>query len=260
MAALVQAVAVAGLVWLFYVAVEPHLRRYWPEALISWTRLHAGRLRDPLVASHVLVGLTVGSVFDLLAVPGARAAFSDRLAAMDVGGQLASLPANLGVLTDAFYRSARLGLMLVTFVVLVRLVSRRLWVADALGALTFTALGSVGGMEPVVGRSLNFVACLCWLWLLRRLGLLAFLTAFAMFPLQYMPLVLTGWLAARSITLHLLPVALAAVALWVIVEHGPPGRPSRRNAARPFQGQSIYFLPNTPPIRLAERGTPPARN
>ena len=35
--------------WTSYIAVEPYVRRYWPEILISWNRLLSGRFRDPLV-------------------------------------------------------------------------------------------------------------------------------------------------------------------------------------------------------------------
>ena len=46
----------AACIWLFYIAVEPYVRRLWPHTLISWTRLVAGQFRDPLVGRHVLLG------------------------------------------------------------------------------------------------------------------------------------------------------------------------------------------------------------
>ena len=49
-------VFVAVSFWLVYVALEPYLRRNWPDALVSWTRLCHGHIRDPVVASHILVG------------------------------------------------------------------------------------------------------------------------------------------------------------------------------------------------------------
>ncbi len=48
-------VAVA-VMWLWYIALEPYVRRRWPHALISWSRLLAGRFRDPLVGRDVLIG------------------------------------------------------------------------------------------------------------------------------------------------------------------------------------------------------------
>ena len=48
------------LVWLYYIALEPHVRRHWPDRIISWTRLLAGRLRDPMVGRDLLVGMAFG--------------------------------------------------------------------------------------------------------------------------------------------------------------------------------------------------------
>jgi serine/threonine-protein kinase len=46
----------AGTAWLFYLAAEPYARRLWPDVMISWNRLLAGRLRDPLLGRDILVG------------------------------------------------------------------------------------------------------------------------------------------------------------------------------------------------------------
>jgi protein kinase-like protein/zinc ribbon protein len=50
---------VPALVWVMYIALEPHLRRIWPETIIGWSRLLAGGVRDPLVGRDVLVGVLV---------------------------------------------------------------------------------------------------------------------------------------------------------------------------------------------------------
>lgn len=46
-----------------YLAVEPYMRRRWPERLSSWNRALSGRLRDPLVGRDVLVGVLAGVCF-----------------------------------------------------------------------------------------------------------------------------------------------------------------------------------------------------
>ena len=56
----------AAFVWLSYVALEPHVRRRWPDLLISWNRLLTGRLRDPLVGRDVLVGALLGATNAML--------------------------------------------------------------------------------------------------------------------------------------------------------------------------------------------------
>jgi serine/threonine-protein kinase len=53
----------AAIAWVLYLAIEPYVRRRWPQALISWTRVLRGRFSDPLVAAHVLIGIAVGVAF-----------------------------------------------------------------------------------------------------------------------------------------------------------------------------------------------------
>ncbi len=43
-----------------YIALEPFVRRREPQVLISWTRLLAGNLRDPLVGRDLLIGVVYG--------------------------------------------------------------------------------------------------------------------------------------------------------------------------------------------------------
>jgi hypothetical protein len=43
-----------------YVALEPFVRRREPQILISWTRLLAGKLRDPQVGRDLLIGVVYG--------------------------------------------------------------------------------------------------------------------------------------------------------------------------------------------------------
>jgi hypothetical protein len=52
-------VFVPAFAWVLYIALEPHIRRVWPETIIGWSRLLAGGVRDPLVGRDVLVGVLV---------------------------------------------------------------------------------------------------------------------------------------------------------------------------------------------------------
>ena len=56
------AVTVAVFVWLSYMALEPYVRRRWPDLLISWTRLLSGKVWDPLVGRDALAGALLGTV------------------------------------------------------------------------------------------------------------------------------------------------------------------------------------------------------
>jgi hypothetical protein len=57
----------AALLGLFYLALEPAVRRRWPWGQTAWNRLLAGRFRSPLVGRDVLAGLVFGVSMALLA-------------------------------------------------------------------------------------------------------------------------------------------------------------------------------------------------
>jgi len=59
------------IIWLFYLAVEPFVRRFWPQSLVSWARVLGGQLRDARVSRDWLAGTLCGCAAALLvtAVP-----------------------------------------------------------------------------------------------------------------------------------------------------------------------------------------------
>jgi serine/threonine-protein kinase len=50
----------SGLLYVYYLALEPYVRRTWPTILVTWSRVVSGRLRDPLVGRDLLVGTVAG--------------------------------------------------------------------------------------------------------------------------------------------------------------------------------------------------------
>ncbi|MCA8956806.1 MAG: hypothetical protein KDC87_12085, partial [Planctomycetes bacterium] len=52
--------AIGAMSAVFYLALEPHIRRVWPQTIISWSRLMRGRFTDALLASDVLIGVAIG--------------------------------------------------------------------------------------------------------------------------------------------------------------------------------------------------------
>jgi serine/threonine-protein kinase len=50
----------AAVGWVFYIGMEPSVRRWWPHILVSWTRLLSGEWRDPLVGRDILAGCGFG--------------------------------------------------------------------------------------------------------------------------------------------------------------------------------------------------------
>jgi serine/threonine-protein kinase len=65
-----MALFVGAMDWLFYLALEPLVRKWNPRALVGWNRLLNGTLRDPQVGRDVLIGTVAGSLFALSQAPG----------------------------------------------------------------------------------------------------------------------------------------------------------------------------------------------
>jgi len=62
-----QIVSLAGInlllpliLFILYLAIEPVARKRFPDLLVSWNRLLAGKFADPLVGRDILIGLTAG--------------------------------------------------------------------------------------------------------------------------------------------------------------------------------------------------------
>ena len=54
---LASAMAEGVVAAILYMALEPWVRRLWPHALITWSRVLAGQWRDPVVGRDVLIGV-----------------------------------------------------------------------------------------------------------------------------------------------------------------------------------------------------------
>jgi len=138
-------------VWVLYLALEPYVRRYWPQAIISWTRVLAGRWRDPLVGRDVLYGAVLGIFFcdifvlayHLAARLGAPPAVLDT---NYLGNARIALSAWLGHIPGSI--SSVLMMFLLLF--LCRVLLRKSWLAAIGFILLFTAVKSVSSDYPAV--------------------------------------------------------------------------------------------------------------
>lgn len=63
-----NSVFLAVLAGLMYSALEPQIRRLWPELLISWSRLVSGDLRDPMIGRDILMGALLGTLANVIGI------------------------------------------------------------------------------------------------------------------------------------------------------------------------------------------------
>ena len=82
--AVAHSLFLAAVVWVVYLALEPYVRRHWPQTIISWSRLLAGRVRDPLLGRDVLTGVLLGLLW--AAIFGAYLVVIRRLGATPIIG------------------------------------------------------------------------------------------------------------------------------------------------------------------------------
>jgi serine/threonine-protein kinase len=214
------------LCWVPYMALEPHIRRRWPEKIVSWTRLLAGRFRDPLVGRDVLIGLAGATLTQLL--------FRLYYLIPDWLGQPASRPIEIwpdtllgpGSYISEFFRFQGLAVffgfaLLFLLLTLTQLV-RKEWLGTALIVAIVTAVwyGELPGLYPELSLALTGLRILGFVFILRRFGLLAAIVAiFADGFLNTFPLTLalSQWYGENSIFALLVLIGLASYALAVSV-------------------------------------------
>jgi serine/threonine-protein kinase len=219
---------VSGLVWMVYIALEPYARRLWPDGLISWSRLLAGRIRDPLVGRDILIGAAAGVftrcwwgvyrwIFELLALPAERPLTT---ALISLSGPAETIGSICQTLAFSLYMPVGWLLLLL----LLRVLLRRQWLAILVIMLFAVGTSLPSFVNPVLAGVFMSVAFGAFLSVLLRFGLLA-----PVFWGVYMYLsssvVLTldssAWYAGRSWFTLLLFAAIAAYGFWISLAGRP---------------------------------------
>jgi serine/threonine-protein kinase len=179
---------ITGLVWLAYMALEPFVRRHWPDVLISWNRLLAGKYRDPLVGRDLLMGCVLGvcgiilhylrhpipMMFDSPQLrPSTGMLRSDFLGSFQIFAGYSQLISMIfGIITAATLIT--LGICFILF--LVRFLSRRTWIAVAV-LMIFVTLVAIMGRESIISSTPIYLFLGIYIFVYFRYGLLACVTA-----------------------------------------------------------------------------------
>ena len=170
----------AAVIWVYYIALEPYVRRRWPEYLISWTRLLGGNYRDSMVGRDLLAGCLFGCCLALVEhVINALPAWFNLPGQTPINGDGAILgPAAkfLGVLLLAGIGGIFFSLTILFLFFLVRAAIRNYWAAILVVGVVLTLINL--GRENVIAETIGAVllATLALLALL-RFGLLTLIVA-----------------------------------------------------------------------------------
>lgn len=210
-------VLLAALLWLFYLALEPYVRRLRPNTLVSWTRLLNGGFGDAVVGRDVLAGATWGASLSFLLFLVNRLPAWLGLPADAPGFELVFVL--LGVravgatVLDILQNGILLGLVGLLLYLILRFALRRELPAVLGFVILLTAAFATRGEPLWLSLLAGLIVMSSYAVLLLRFGLLAacagpfFANALTFFPLT---MDLGSWHAGPTLTVLPL-VALVAV-------------------------------------------------
>jgi len=205
--------------WLLYIALEPYVRRRWPATLISWSRLLAGGVRDPLVGRDVLVGcLAAASLHAVKQIWWFVPSWFGRPPTQPYSGpdwQFLGAHTIIASIADSLKQAPLFWLAALFVLVLLRALLRKEWAATTAFVLLLTALASTYSWQPseFVVYSLIFSGLAAFL--LIRFGLLCLVANWVFqYVLENFPLTTQGstWYAGISLAGILLMTAIAVYA------------------------------------------------
>jgi protein kinase-like protein len=226
------ALYMAGFMWVLYMAIEPYMRRRWPEMLISWTRVLTGKFYDTRVGRDVMLGALGGAVMTIiqnsvnalpawLHVANIQPSRTSQLTLRGPAGLISALSydANLAV---------QWALATGAFLVVARFIVRRDWPAVVLSGISLGLVVLAADNLLVAVPAVLLCAAIVYS-LLFRFGLLSVaVTLFFYFILRRFPLTFdfSQWFVWRSICSLSVLAAIAVYALLAM------------NAGRPIFAES----------------------
>jgi serine/threonine-protein kinase len=202
--------------YMVYMALEPDVRRRWPQTLVSWSRAIAGRLSDPLVGRDVLVGAALGVLIQIISQFGHLSPLwggHPPTLATPPEGFDGTVPFDLATVLVQIVRSVLLASVLVLVYLMLFALIRRRAVTNAVYVLlqAVLAASSAGFGIPLVFSAL---AIGVGLFALARFGMLALIVALTVAGvLEQIPLTFnTSSMFAPSS--YVLLVAILALAVY----------------------------------------------
>jgi hypothetical protein len=210
-----KALFLATVIWMLYVALEPYVRRHWPQAIISWSRLLQGGLRDPLVGRDLLWGVLLGVLWSLTI--GVAFLFLKREGATPQLAQTELLLGSremVGLWLDRIIQSIMGTLQFFFVLFLLRVVLRNRWLALVCFIAIFTLKNTLWSDHPQIVWPFWLIVYALAAVAVSRFGLIvlaaASFTANILLNLPY-SLNFSNWYAGHAIAIL---AGFAALAAW----------------------------------------------
>ncbi len=215
----------AAFIWVYYLALEPVVRRARPQLLTTWSRVFAGRWNDPVVGRDVLIGTLGGSFLQFTA-----------LASKAVDGQIIG-PTSLGYtviepfrtfggciahLAEAFQSCVVLALFVSIFYAVALLVLRRGWLA-AIATFAVCMLFPLQSTETMAANVIVGFGVAGVIFVVARYGVLASVAVVYTFGILDQPYTtdVSNWLFPNLFASVLAVLAIAAYGLFFTLRQSP---------------------------------------
>ena len=173
--ALCTSVFYGVVIWTVYIALEPYVRRRWPQTLISWSSVLMGRLRDPVVGRDVLIGVAVACgvqlVFALVDVW--KRYLGNWTPNLDNSAVLEGARGTLATCFSAVPHAIRETLFFFFLIFLLRVVLRNQWVAAGVFAAIFALANLNAAGHPILSAVTSFLIYSGLAFVVLRWGILA---------------------------------------------------------------------------------------
>ncbi|HEY6390740.1 MAG TPA: hypothetical protein VIX89_05660, partial [Bryobacteraceae bacterium] len=217
-AAAVQDALWAGAqLWLAYIALEPVVRRLWPRTLITWTRVLAGRWRDPLVARDVLIGLLVGLGYDLVFAASNALEMGSGVAstASTYLDSLLGIQPTTGIILNRLSIGLTVALLFFLLFFVIRVIFRKEWLAGIVFVLFFVLTRGFDSTNPAITVASYTIVYGIIVIMLLRCGVLSMVVT--IFVTDLVPEILfttnfPAWYGTGSLLIIALMVGLALLA------------------------------------------------
>jgi serine/threonine-protein kinase len=212
-----RAVFLAALIWVVYIALEPVVRRRWPHRIISWSRLLAGDLRDPLVGRDMLIGSLLGIGITLTnylsgLAPPVFGLPPDRPGTINGPTLLNFKEYFHGLLSESVGIAVILGFGGLFLLTVIFIFVRRNWLTAILGWAIFPALFVTQGENFWLDLFFTGIASAIMVYGLMRFGLVAGIMMFLVFSWTLslpMTINFSAWYGAYSAVTMIVIAALA---------------------------------------------------
>jgi serine/threonine-protein kinase len=168
----------AATIWIFYIALEPWVRRRWPQTMISWSRYVSKGIRDPLVGRDILYGAGAGCLVALIQAVtiAARGRGVEPLTPVlqPLMGMRSAIAAALDSFTGSFFDPVLVLFLLFVF----RVTLRKEWLAAVACTLLLTAISQGSTIvNPWIDVPSVLLVTALYVAVLLRYGMLALILA-----------------------------------------------------------------------------------